>query len=178
MQTPNGREEIEVLFGNPALLDGTLNIVWKSENIRRIAPPPGWQLFYQSPSGLVNVPGIRMHRLLKPKFHAVLKDVWAYAKQEAGSKASDDDVRSWLHLHRLDQYSGSFNFRKITGGECLSLHAFGIAIDWDAGNNPRKQPLTKTLPDWWYELWKAHGWADGRFFSTPDPMHVQFAIGA
>jgi hypothetical protein len=119
-----------------------------------------------------------MHRLLKPRFHAVLKDVWAYAKQEAGGRASDDDVRSWLHLHRLDQYSGSFNFRKITGGECLSLHAFGIAIDWDAENNPRKNPLTKTLPNWWYDLWKAHGWADGRFFSTPDPMHVQFATGA
>src|SRR3954453_7795748 len=29
-----------------------------------------------------------------------------------------------------------------------------------------------------YGIWKAHGWADGRKFPAPDPMHVQFATGA
>lgn len=73
---------------------------------------------------------------------------------------------------------GAFNFRKITGGSRLSLHAYGIAIDWDPEHNPRQKPLKRTLPDWWYEIWGAHGWSDGRRFPTPDPMHVQFATGA
>src|SRR5205085_2267821 len=101
MKTPNGRQEIEEMFGNPAKSDGNLNEAWEGENIR-----------------------------------------------------------------------------KITAGSSLSLHAYGIAIDWDPDHNPRGKPLTKTLPDWWFDIWKNHGWSDGRHFPTPDPMHVQFATGA
>ncbi len=178
MQTPHGRVEIERIFGNPANSDGTLNEAWEGENIRKIAPPNGWQLFYQADTGLVRVSGIRIHRLLEDSFIAVLDDVWAYAKAEIGSAATDDQVRAWLHQRRLDQHGGGFNFRKITGGTKLSLHSYGIAIDWDPEHNPRKKPLTKTLPDWWFEIWKNHGWTDGRRYPTPDPMHVQFATGA
>jgi hypothetical protein len=178
MKTPNGRAEIEATFGNPANSDGTLNEAWEEANIRRVAPPGGWRLFYQADAGLVPVSGIRMHRLLEDTFVAVLNDVWNFAKNKSGNGANDDAIRAWLHKRRLDQHAGGFNFRKITGGQKLSLHAYGIAIDWDAEHNPRKKPLTRTLPDWWYNIWKAHGWADGRHFPVPDPMHVQFATGA
>ena len=56
MQTPNGREEIEELFGNPSNSDGTLDEAWEGENIRKVAPPDGWQLFYQADNGLVRIP--------------------------------------------------------------------------------------------------------------------------
>ena len=82
-----------------------------------------------------------------------------------------------LHDLRLDQHSGGFNYRVIHGTGRLSLHSYGIAIDWDADNNPQGHS-THTLPGWWYEIWKTHGWIDGRHFSNPDPMHVQFATGA
>jgi hypothetical protein len=178
MKTPNGRAEIEQMFGNPANSDGTLNEAWEDTNIRKIAPPDGWQLFYQADTGLVPVSGIRMHILLEDLFQSALNDIWNRAKQQVGASPSDDAVRAWLHKRRLDQHGGGFNFRKITGGQKLSLHAYGIAIDWDPEHNPRQKPLTKTLPDWWYEIWRAHGWADGRAFPMPDPMHVQFATGA
>jgi hypothetical protein len=178
MQTPDGRAEIQEMFGNPANSDGTLNEAWEGANIRKVAPPDGWHLFYQADTGLVQVAGIRMHRLLEDSFVAVLDDVWSFAKQQLGDDTSQDAIRAWLHKRRLDQHCGGFNFRKITGGRSLSLHAYGIAIDWDAAHNPRKKPLTRTLPDWWYDIWKAHGWIDGRHFPTPDPMHVQFASGA
>jgi hypothetical protein len=179
MKTPNGRKEIEEMFGNPANDDGTLNEAWEGANIRKVAPPDGWQLYYQDDDvGLVPVSGIRMHSLLEDVFHLVLDDIWDYAKQQIGGSPSGDEIRDWLHRRRLDQHGGGFNFRKITAGSKLSLHAYGIAIDWDPDHNPRKKSLTKTLPDWWFDIWSTRGWSDGRHFPTPDPMHVQFATGA
>ncbi len=179
MQTPNGRKEIDALFGYPANNDGTLNEAWEGENIRKVPPPDGWTLYYQDDKvGLVLVSGIRMHKLLADSFQGALDDIWNFAKRQIGSSVSDDAIRDWLHKKRLDQHGGGFNFRKITGGSKLSLHSYGIAIDWDPDHNPRKRPLTMTLPDWWYNIWATHGWTDGRHFQTPDPMHVQFATGA
>jgi hypothetical protein len=179
MKTPNGRAEIEAMFGNPANNDGTLNEAWEGANIRKVPPPNGWQLYYQDDNlGLVPVSDIRMHKLLEDVFQATLDEVWDHAKQELGGSPSGDAIRDWLHQGRLDQHGGGFNFRKITAGTKLSLHAYGIAIDWDPDHNPRKKPLKKTLPDWWYDIRAKHGWSDGRRFPTPDPMHVQFATGA
>lgn len=178
LTTPDGVAEIEAMFGNPANSDGTLNEAWEGANIRKIPPPDGWLLYYQSDSGLVSVSGIRMHRLLEDSFVAVLDDIWSNVAARLGPGASNDQIRKWLHTKRLDQHGGGFNFRKITGGSRPSLHSYGIAIDWDPDHNPRQRPLTKTLPDWWYAIWKDHGWHDGRRFPTPDPMHVQFATGA
>lgn len=178
MITPDGRSEIEATFGRPAKSNGMLNEAWEGEFIRKVAPPNAWQLFYQDDKKIVKVSGIRMHRLLKDSFISVLDDIWDHARHEIGNSPSDDQVREWLHKRRLDLHGGGFNFRKVTGGSQLSLHSYGIAIDWDPMHNPRQKPLKKTLPDWWYEVWKKNGWSDGRHFKTPDPMHVQFATGA
>lgn len=115
METPNGRSEIEAVFGNPANSDGTLNEAWEGANIRKVAPPDGWHLFYQADTGPAPVSGIRMHRLLEEVFVAVLDDVWNFAKKQVGDGASDDAIRAWLKKRRLDQHAGGFNFRKITG---------------------------------------------------------------
>ncbi len=179
MKTPHGRDEINEMFGYPANKDGTLNEAWEANHIERVAPPGAWQLYYQDDRrGPVPVSGIRIHRLLKPVFTSALEDIWEVARENLGAGASDSAIRFWLHERRLDQHGGGFNFRPITGGTSLSLHSYGIAIDWDPDHNPRQKPLTKTLPDWWYDVWARHGWSDGRHFKTPDPMHVQFATGA
>jgi hypothetical protein len=178
MKPPHGRKEIEAMFGNPAGSNGHVNPHWEDQNIRKIAPPDGWLLYYQDSGKLTPVTGIRMHVLLADSFHAVLSDVWAYAKKQIGGNPSTAKIQAWIHNLRLDQHCGGYNYRPITGGSKLSLHSYGIAIDWDADHNPRKKPLTKKLPDWWYDIWNAHGWSDGRTYATPDPMHVQFATGA
>src|ERR1041384_248914 len=178
MKAPNGRTEITARFGNPAKANGQLNEGWEAQNIRRVPPPGGWNFFYQDDKGPVKVSGIRIHRLLADNFVLVLDDIWNHAKAEVGSGATDEQIRKWLHDRKLDLHGGGFNFRPITGGSGLSLHSYGIAIDWDPLRNPRKKPLTFKLPEWWYDIWHKHGWIDGRKFKTPDPMHVQFATGA
>lgn len=174
---PHGRAEILKLFGNPALPSGELDKGWFRENIV-VVSPPGWTLYYQqSETELVKTSGISVHRLVAPSVLDVLQAVLSYA-----SKQSDTPF-DWIHRQRLDVTGGGFHFRPITGGKALSLHSWGIAIDWDPLHNPRGRdrdgkPLPWTLPEWWFELWQAHGWIDGRHFITPDPMHVQRATGA
>jgi len=183
MKTPNGRDEINAVFGYPANADGTLNEHWEEQNIATALPPSGWQLYYQDDvRGVVPVSGIRIHRKLHGSFQVVLTQVWQFTSRELATKLgrtpSDEEIRSRLHELRVDQHGGGFNFRKITGGQSLSLHAYGIAIDWDPDHNSRQKKLKYTLPDWWYDIWQKNGWKDGRTFPTPDPMHVQFATGA
>jgi len=167
------------VFGNPAKANGTLNAAWRTQNIKVVKPPGKWQLFFQQDkNNLIKVSGISMHKLLEESFLNVLEEIWEHAKGEVGADATEVKIREWLHKNRLDIHGGGFEFRPITGGSGLSLHSFGIAIDWDPLHNPRKKPLTVTLPEWWFDIWKKHGWSDGRHFGMPDPMHVQFATGA
>lgn len=179
MKTPHGYSEIIAQFGNPANADGTENKQWVLQNIKVVKPPVGWKLYYQEVGKpLQQTSGIRLHVLLEPIFTAAMKEIWDYAADQLNSQ-NEDDIRKWLHERRLDQTGGGYNFRKSSGNSAvLSLHSFGIAIDWDPINNPHKKPLTLTLPDWWFAIWAEHGWSDGRHFNTPDPMHIQFATGA
>ncbi|MFZ1219617.1 MAG: M15 family metallopeptidase [Chthoniobacterales bacterium] len=177
LHTPNGRPEIEEMFGRPNNNDFTLNEAWESDNITLVRPPDGWQLFYQDDNGLKPVSGIRLHRKVADGFRAVLTDIWNHVNADLGGNASENDIRKRLHDLRLDQHSGGFNYRVIHGTGKLSLHSYGIAIDWDADHNPQGHS-SHTMPVWWYDIWNAHGWVDGRHFTNPDPMHVQFASGA
>jgi hypothetical protein len=180
MKTPNGYTQIKALFGNPANADGSLNHAWLNANIKTVKPPDGWKLYYQaSRTSSTPTSGIQLHVLLHDSFTRALTDIWAEAKKQLPAGATDDEVRASLHAQRLDQTGGGFNFRPNTSDPSkLSLHSYGIAIDWDPVNNPRQVPLKKTLPDWWFQIWANYGWHDGRHFKTPDPMHIQFATGA
>src|SRR5688572_20225738 len=110
LDTPNGRAAIEALFGTPGNKDGTLDEAWEGANIRKVAPPDGWQLFYQSDnSGLVRISGIRMHRLLEDSFHNVLAEIWQHAAEDIGGDPTAEAIRAWLHERRLDQHGGGFN---------------------------------------------------------------------
>lgn len=180
MRTPNGYDEIKAMFGDPSGPDGTLNPVWEAKNIKRVTPPKGWKLFYDDGTApLKTVSALSVHRILEPTLTNTLREVWEYARSQIGTAANDAQIQTWLHDHRLDLIGGAFNYRKkrVTASQ-ISLHSFGIAIDWDPLHNPQKKPLTCTLPNWWYAIWQANGWHDGRQFPTPDPMHIQYATGA
>lgn len=69
--------------------------------------------------------------------------------------------------------SGGYNYRNIRGGNQLSQHAFGTAIDLNSLTNPRGQSATD-IPQA-AELAKKWGleWG-GNWQSNPDPMHFEY----
>jgi hypothetical protein len=71
--------------------------------------------------------------------------------------------------------SGGYNYRNIRGGDQLSQHAFGTAIDLNAMTNPRGQSATD-IPHA-AELARKHGLEWGGLWSNPDPMHFEYTGG-
>jgi hypothetical protein len=107
MNTPNGYAEIDALFGNPSNADGSPNLAWQHANIVKVAPPAGWQLYYQSSAtSLTPIPTMSMPHLLADSFHTVLTQVWAFAVNAIGGTPGDEAVRGWLHNLRLDITAG------------------------------------------------------------------------
>jgi hypothetical protein len=81
---------------------------------------------------------------------------------------------------RLDQFSGAFNDRPITGGTRPSVHAWAAAIDWWAAENQyrwdhRRAKLAGPEYVAWWEAWEAEGWISLGRLRNFDWMHVQAA---
>lgn len=76
------------------------------------------------------------------------------------------------------QSSGGFNYRNMRGGNKLSQHAFGTAIDINAAANPflgRGQAVVTDLPSNTADLAKKWGLEWGGTWSRPDAMHFEWA---
>ena len=79
---------------------------------------------------------------------------------------------------KLNVFDGSYNFRRMRGGNNWSSHAFGCAIDWYAAKNG----LTTRAPDAvfsgeahkpFFDIWQANGFRSlGRVIGR-DWMHVE-----
>jgi hypothetical protein len=70
--------------------------------------------------------------------------------------------------------SGGFNYRNIRGGDKLSQHAYGTAIDLNSMSNPMGQsasdiPHAAELAKKWGLEW------GGNWKNRPDPMHFEYA---
>lgn len=74
---------------------------------------------------------------------------------------------------RMDLYGGCYNFRSVRGGQTLSQHAYGAAIDLDPEHNELGNPHG-TMPKEVIAIFERNGWTWGGGFSRPDPMHFQF----
>lgn len=78
----------------------------------------------------------------------------------------------------LDLFGGCFNLRKKRGGSTLSMHAYGVAIDFDPERNQLKWDrdrarLAKADADEWWRCWEAEGWLSLGRARDFDWMHVQ-----
>jgi hypothetical protein len=81
---------------------------------------------------------------------------------------------------RLDRWAGCLNERKMRGGTRWSLHAWGIAIDYDSesnGYNWGRDRATLALPEYdpWWRFWEEEGWVSLGRTRNFDWMHVQAA---
>lgn len=125
---------------------------------------PAYQLYYCG----TPVKTIRVHKAIADRVEAALKEILAHYGIEQIKKLG------------LDQYSGSYNYRKSTGSASLSMHAWGIALDFAAEKNTytMKKPqasLSKPECEMWWKIWEKHGAVSlGRELNY-DWMHLQFA---
>ena len=125
---------------------------------------PAYQLYYCG----TPVKTIRVHKAIASRVESALKEILAYYGVEKIKKLG------------LDQYSGSYNYRKSTGSSSLSMHAWGIALDFAADKNAynmKKPQASLSHPDceMWWKIWEKHGAVSLGRECNYDWMHLQFA---
>lgn len=125
---------------------------------------PPYPMYYE---GKV-VQTIRVHQQIAGAVHAALAEVLEVYGL--------DRIRA-LHL---DQYGGSYNNRSTATGMSKSMHAWGIALDFDPERNAyscRAPHAGLSRPDCveWWRIWEAHGAVSLGRERDYDWMHVQFA---
>jgi len=74
----------------------------------------------------------------------------------------------------LKTYDGCFNIRLMKGGNSLSVHSWGLAVDFNAATNPfgGKVSFSKKLILCFAEA----GFEAGALWSRPDGMHFQLPL--
>lgn len=131
-------------------------------NLVSVKPP--YPLFYEGRQ----VGSIRLHRLVAPAVLCALQEVLEVYGLER------------IRALGLDQYGGCYNYRKNTAGSSLSMHAWGIALDFCPEKNAysMKAPeATLSHPDCsrWWEIWESYGAVSMGRARDYDWMHLQFA---
>ena len=81
---------------------------------------------------------------------------------------------------RLDRYGGCYNDRVMRNGTLWSMHAWGIALDFDPERNRLNWGRDKAAfahPDYtdWWKCWEEEGWISLGRKRNFDWMHVQAA---
>lgn len=76
---------------------------------------------------------------------------------------------------RMHLFGGVYNYRQQRGGQALSLHAWGAAIDLDPKHNAFRSPwpAEATMPLDVIRIFEADGWKSGARAWGRDAMHFQ-----
>ncbi len=125
---------------------------------------PAYPLLYEGKP----VRSIRVHELIARHVQDALSEVLAHYGQEE------------IHRLGLDQYGGSYAYRNTSKGSALSMHAWGIALDFAPQCNayatraPRATLSHSDCATWW-DIWESHGAVSLGRACGYDWMHVQFA---
>jgi len=152
---PSSFNEVLATFGDPR----PNPTKWEIANIVKANAPTGFQFKL---AGAGSSTSVRVHRLVKTHFEALFQTI-------ANAGLWDD----------IQPVSGPFAARNIRGGTQLSMHAFGLAIDVIPTWYPRGPGSYSAFPiPRVVQVFQDYGFHWGIFFSTPDPMHFQFATGA
>lgn len=91
--------------------------------------------------------------------------------------AYDEDMRREIGI---DLFGGCLNVRKMRGGSNWSMHAYGVAIDFDPARNMLRWGKDKArlaLPDCekFWRIWEDEGWLSLGRVRNIDFMHIQAA---
>jgi hypothetical protein len=156
------QSQCDTFYGNPRGANGNVSQSWVAANLVHVVCP------FPLHMGKTPIKLITIHKKCAESLSRVLNRTW---------DTLGHDI-SKISAARFDEFDGSFNWRNKRGGSTLSMHAYGAAIDWDAGENPfhashflftKDSPLiAKFIEEGW--IWGG-GWSPG----SQDAMHVQAA---
>jgi hypothetical protein len=156
------QSQCDAFYGNPRGTGGSYSPAWAAQNLTHVPCP--WVLTMDNKP----VPFITIHKKCADSLTPVLGNIWNAVGQDQGAIET-------LHYNR---YSGSFNYRPMRDGYALSMHAYGVAIDWDAEENPQHstthlfQPNSLIVTKFKEENWV---WGGDWSGASIDAMHFQAA---
>lgn len=108
------------------------------------------------------------HELVKPSIERILfRVLTAYGPEE-------------IDRLGLNLFGGCYAYRNKTGSRDLSLHAWGIAVDYDPAHNAFKWGRDRARfagedYETWWRIWEAEGWTSLGRERNFDWMHIQAA---
>ena len=150
---PSGRAAVEEMFGDP------LQSGWAKEMLAFCEVPDELAHCFRYKHKKTGKHGFYCHKLMIPHFQKVYQGI----------------VNAKLG-HLLETFEGCWNVRKIRGGENLSMHSYGIAVDHNAKTNALgAQPQ---MDDRIVAIFENVGFVWGGHFKRKDGMHFQWARNA
>jgi hypothetical protein len=153
--------EADHFYGNPRGADPAHpSAAWESKNLVRIEPP--FQMTYAGRP----IKTIKIHRLCADSLARVLSDI-AHAASHMPNVLSQWGVTI---------FGGTYNYRLMRGGNRLSMHSYGCAIDLDPERNSMgdRTPHFASCPEV-LEAFRKEGWVWLGPTSAHDGMHFQAA---
>lgn len=132
-------------------------------NLVAVKVPAGYPMKYDGKA----VSTIRCHKLVADRLEAALKDILNHYGSDLEKVAPGACV-----------YDGCYNNRCTACGGSRSIHSWGIAIDFDAGNNmlnthAPKARLSQAIYKPFLKILEAHGFLSLGLRNDYDWMHVQ-----
>lgn len=122
-----------------------------------------WKAFYDGKL----VATCNIHKKVASSLAAIFNDLWDL------SGHNQETIDKW----GLSNYDGTYNNRKISGGQRPSCHAYGLAIDLSAESNPNSSSYggrgRATIPEEVIDVFEKHGWKSGGRAWGRDYMHFQ-----
>jgi hypothetical protein len=135
-------------------------------------------------------PGTNLTTIDLPYTHRLAWDLTTHVRRTTCNEKSAESIQRVLkrvldHYGtdrirelRLDRYGGCFNKRKKRGGTSWSMHAWGIALDYDPERNKLKWGRDRAAfarPEYnqWWQFWEEEGWTSLGRTRNFDWMHVQ-----
>jgi len=102
----------------------------------------------------------------------------AESVQRVLGRVLDHYGETQLKQLRLDRYGGCYDHRTMRGGTSLSMHAWGIALDFDPSRNALewgrdRAAFARPQYEMWWRFWEEEGWTSLGRTRNYDWMHVQ-----
>jgi hypothetical protein len=154
-------EHLNDFYGHPDRnSNGLPDREWEAANLIKVKPP--YNMFWSW--DLIMVRTITLHKKCAPAFLAALEGI------------RDEYSEFERKRLQLDRCGGGYNFRLMRGGNRLSVHSWGAALDLAPEKNwlgRRYDEKLGMMPMKVVSIFEKNGLKWGGRFQRPDAMHFE-----